>query len=83
MQSDRHSFEWRLHPSVTFFTENSLVYVRPKSVKEFGITGRVVEEASKLPADNHDQSMDRIRLKNEQKSERVSILQTTGIIKQY
>jgi hypothetical protein len=85
MQSDRHSFEWRLHPSVTFFTENSHVYVRPKSVKEFGITGRVVdvEEASKIPAHNHDQSMDRNRLKNEQKAERVSILQTTGIIKQY
>lgn len=79
--SDRHSFEWRLHPSVTFLSENNHVYVRPKSVKEFGIMGRVVHIEASLPADDN-QSTDENRLK-ERKSERVSILQTTGKIKQY
>ena len=39
-----HSFIWRLYPpSIKSFSENDVVYIRPKSVKELGVVVRVAK----------------------------------------
>lgn len=98
MQADQpnktNSFIWRLYPSKRSFQINDQVYVRPKSVKELGAVGRVVDgtsfETQGLTPTKRQRTNERTqsginqsKQPNIETRDRIPVHQTNGITRQF